>query len=117
MAPPSPRYRARCRVVLLLALAALLGHVCALEGTHAHPPFESSSAGSADTHAAGSVAIHEASCDGLKPTSTSPVLPPIGSRPLAVPHAAAAAPASAAGIVSAPARRSVLFVLHGALLI
>jgi hypothetical protein len=63
------------------------------------------------------VAIHEASCEGLKRTSTSPALRLIGGRPLALPDSAEAAPASAPGTTAAPVSRHALFVLHGALLI
>ena len=117
MALSSPGHRLMCQLVVLFALGTLLGHVCALEGGHAHPPHMASSASSADTHSGGSVAIHEGSCEGLKPTSTSSVLRLIGSRPLAVSYLVVAAPATAAGIVSAPVPRQALFVLHGAALL
>ena len=116
MAPRTPRHhRVPCRVLLLLVVAALLGHVCALEGGHAHPFHVASSAGAAHAESSGSVAAHEASCEGLKPTFASPVLRLIGSRLLAVSCLTVAAPATAAGMVSVPVPRHALFVLHGAL--
>jgi hypothetical protein len=105
------------RVVLWLAVTALLGHVCGLEGTHTHAPQVTSSASSADAHPAEAAAIHDASCEGLKPTSASPDAGVRSSQPHAVSDEAIAEPARAAQIASAPPRYHALFVLHGALLI
>ena len=106
------------RLVLWLAIATLLGHVCGLEGAHAHGPHVASWASSADAHSAEPMAIHDASCEGLRPTSTSlsPDVGFLGTQPLAVSDDTVAAPVRAARLASPPGRHA-LFVLHGALLI
>jgi hypothetical protein len=105
------------RIVLWLAVTMLLGHVCGLEGTRIHAPHVASWASSADAHPAEAEAIHDASCEGLKPTSVSPDVGFLGTQPHAASDDTIAAPARGVWTLSPPARRAPLFVLHGALLI
>jgi len=105
------------RIVLSLAVAALLGHVCGLEDEQLDARQAVSWAQSSTTQSGEAVASHGASCDGLKPTSTSPDVALPGTRPRGASEDAVAAPPGTAWMVFPPVRCHALFMLHRALLI
>src|SRR5512134_2507500 len=80
---PSDRLLAG-RGLLAVALATLLGHVCALEiastrGSVGHAP--SAAEGASHPHSGNDVAhVHAASCDGIRPTPTGFLLSQLDSR-------------------------------------
>jgi hypothetical protein len=106
------------RVVLVVALAALLGHVCALEIEAVHWPIEHTrSTETVPAHrGADTPDLHVASCDGVKPTSTGPLVSTIENRPM---PARLARIWSRAPLAAAPlfVPRPALFILHASLLI
>jgi hypothetical protein len=117
MVPWSPGHPLMCRLVVLFAVGALLGHVCALEPNHHHLANASASIGSAGPDAGEPVAMEDASCEGLKPASAWPVLRAIDSPPLSVPGRAVPGSVRAGRAASALVPRPPLFLLHAALLI
>jgi hypothetical protein len=106
-----------CRLVVLFAVATLLGHVCGLEPDHHHLADASVWIGSAASDVGGPVTIDEASCDSVKPTTVWPVIRPIDNQPLHVPGLAVPGSARAGWAQNVPVPRLRLFVLHAALLI
>ena len=108
-----------CRAVLVVALAALLGHVCALEIEAAHGPAEHArSTGAAPAHPGQEASdLHVASCDGIKPTSMGPLVSTVDSRPMATVRLARiwSRDPLAASSLSVP--RPALFILYASLLI
>jgi hypothetical protein len=72
---------------------------------------------SSNTQSGEAVASHGASCDGLKPTSTSPDVALPGTRPRGASEDPLAAPPGTAWMVFPPVRCHALFMLHRALLI
>jgi hypothetical protein len=117
MAPPSPGPRLMCRLVVLFAVATLLGHVCGLEPDHHHLADASAGIDSAGPDSGGPAAIDEASCDSVKPTTVWPVMRTIDNPPLPVPGLAVPGLVRAGRIADVPVPRLPLFVLHAALLI
>jgi hypothetical protein len=117
MAPPSPGPRLMCRLVVLFAVATLLGHVCGLEPDHHHLADASAWIGSAGPDSGGPVTIDEASCDSVKPTTVWPVIRPIDSQPLHVADLVVPGSARAGWAPNVPVPCLRLFVLHAALLI
>lgn len=108
-----------CRVVLVVALAALLGHVCALETDAAHGLAEHArSAGAAPEHQGPEASdLHVASCDGIKPTSMGPLVSTVDSRPMATVRLGRIWPRPFLGVSSLAVSRPPLFILHASLLI
>jgi hypothetical protein len=102
------------RIVLSLAVAALLGHVCGLEGEQVDARQAVSWAQSSNTQSGDAVARHGASCDGLKPTSTSPHVALPGTRPRGASEDPIAAPSGTAWMVFPPVRCHALFMVHRA---
>lgn len=117
MAPSSPGSALMCRLVVLFAVATLLGHVCGLEPDHHHPANASVSIGSAGPDSGEPVAIEDASCESLKPASAWPVMRAIDSPSLPVPGRAVQGLVRAEWASNVPVPRLPLFVLHAALLI
>ena len=117
MAPSSPGSARMCRLVVLFAVATLLGHVCGLEPDHHHPANASVSIGSAGPDSGEPVAIEDASCESLPPASAWPVMRAIDSPPLPVPGRAVQGLMRAEWASNVPVPRLPLFVLHAALLI
>jgi hypothetical protein len=116
MRPPSPRHGFVAAALLIVAIAAVLGHVCVLP-VHAHAvPVEGH--GSHDDETS-EQAVHAASCDALKTSSPAPsivlvpaTVPAIDVEPVSLKgHAFDAAP------VSAHPESPPLFLLHAAFLI
>ena len=103
----------------MVALAALLGHVCALETEAAHEPAEHArSTEAAPVHPGENAPdVHAASCDGIKPTSTGPLVSTVENRPMATVRLARiwARDPLAASPPSVP--RPALFILYASLLI
>jgi hypothetical protein len=104
------------RLVVLFAVATLLGHVCGLEPDH-YLVDASAWIGSAGPDSGGSVAIDEASCDSVKPTTVWPVIRPIDNQPVHVAGLVVPGSARAGWAPNVPVPRLRLFVLHAALLI
>jgi hypothetical protein len=103
---------------LSLAVTALLGHVCGVEGPHTHALQAVSSTTSADTHSEEAGGIHDASCEGLQPTPVSLDVGYLGGHLHAVSDNTVTVPTRGVWVLSPPAwRRPALFVLHSALLI
>jgi hypothetical protein len=108
-----------CRVVLVVALAALLGHVCALETEAAHGPAEHArSTAAAPAHPGGDASdLHVASCDGIKPTSMGPLVSAVDSRPVPTVPLGRIWSRPSPGASSLAVSRPALFILHASLLI
>jgi hypothetical protein len=116
MRPPAPHHGFVATALLILAIVAVLGHICVLP-VHAHAvPVEGHSShddGGSDN------SVHTASCDALKTASATPsivlvptTVPAINVEPVSLKgHAFDAAP------VSAHPASPPLFLLHAALLI
>ena len=117
MAPSSPGPRLVCRLVVLFAVATLLGHVCGLDPDHHHLADASAWIDSAGPDSGRPVAIDEASCESLKSASAWPVMRAVDSRPFPVPGLAARGSASGGRAADVPIPRLPLFVLYAALLI
>jgi hypothetical protein len=105
------------RLVVLFAVATLLGHVCGLEPDHHHLADASAWIGSAGPDSGRSMTIDEASCDSVKPTAVWPVIRPIDSQPPYVPDLVVPGSARAGWAPNVQVPRLRLFVLHAALLI
>ena len=109
------------RGLLVVALAALLGHVCALEiasthGSVGHAP--SAAEGASHPHSGNDVPhVHAASCDGIRPTPTGFLLSLADSRPMTTVHLAPGGSWLPRAASSLPVSRSRLFILHASLLI
>jgi hypothetical protein len=119
MAPSSPGYALMGRVVVLFAVATLLGHVCGLEPGHHHQADASTGIGSPGPDSGGPVAIDGASCESLKPAAgwPGPVVRAIDSQPLHVPDLVEPGSTRGGWAPNVPVPRLRLFVLHAALLI
>jgi len=106
------------RVLLLVALAALLGHVCALESGAAHGAIaEALSTRAPHTDPGGEdPALHLASCDGVKPTSMAPLVSAVESGPMATVRPARIWSRPLVGAWPLPVPRAALFLLHASLL-
>jgi hypothetical protein len=107
------------RGLLLVALTALLGHVCALETEAAHGPAEHArSTEGVPTHPGGDAHdVHVASCDGIKPTTMGPLVSTVHSRPMATVRLGRILPRPSRGASSLAVSRPALFILHASLLI
>ena len=107
------------RVLLPVALAALLGHVCALEPGAAHGPTEDAlSTRAPHTDPGGEdPALHVASCEGVRPTSMAPLVSAIESEPMATGRLARIWSRPPLGASPLPVPRPALFLLHASLLI
>jgi hypothetical protein len=107
------------RGFLAVALAALLGHVCALEiasahGSVGHAP--AAAEGASHPHSGNDVPhVHTASCDGIRPTSTGFLLSLPDSGPMTtvrVTRSGSYLPREASSLPVSPAQ---LFILHASL--
>ncbi len=107
------------RGVLVVALAALLGHVCALESEAAHGPAEHAPPTGAVPARPGPEAstLHGASCDGIKPTLMAPLVSTVDSRPMATVRLGRIWSRPSLGVSSLAVSRPALFILHASLLI
>jgi hypothetical protein len=117
MTPSSPGRWLMGRLVMMFAVATLLGHVCTRDPAHHHRAEASVGIGSAGPDSGGPVVIDEASCESLKPASAWPVMRAIDSGPLPVSGLAVPGSARAGQAATVPVPRLPLFVLHAALLI
>ena len=109
------------RGLLAVALATLLGHVCALEitsaqgpGGHARPAAAAAphpDSGDEVPH------VHAASCDGIRPSSAGLLLSLADSRPITPVRLTRDASWLPRVASSLPVSRSRLFILHASLLI
>lgn len=106
-----------CRLVVLFAVATLLGHVCGLEPDHHHLADATAWISPAGFDSGGAVTIDEASCDSVKPTTVWPVIRPIDSQSLHVVDLVVPGSARAGWAPNVSVPRLPLFVLHAALLI
>ena len=107
------------RGILVVALAALLGHICApdIEGTHGPAGHVRSTGATHSGSPKDAPDVHGASCDGIKPTTMGPVVSTVESRPTA--------PIDLGQTWSRPSLRTsclevsrpALFILHASLLI
>ena len=109
----------RSRVVLVVALAALLGHVCALETETAHGSAEHARSTDAVPGHSGEAPpdVHAASCDGIKPTSMGPLVSTVHSQPMATVRLGRIWSRQSPGAASLTISRPALFILHASLLI
>jgi hypothetical protein len=109
----------RYRVVLVVALAALLGHVCALETETAHGSVAHARSTDAVPGHSGEDApdVHAASCDGIKPISMGPLISTVHSQPMARVRLGRIWSRQSLGASSFAVSRPALFILHGSLLI
>ena len=107
------------RVVLVVALACLLGHVCALETEAAHGPVgHTRSTFSAAAHPGREASdLHAASCDGIKPTSMGPLVSTVDNRPMTTVRRGRIWSRSSLGVSFFAVSRPALFILHASLLI
>ena len=109
----------RCRVFLLVALVALLAHVCALETEAAHGSIEH--ARSTDARPVHSEQhdsdVHAASCDGIRPTSMGPLVSTVHSQPLATARLEWMQSRESRPALFLAVSRPALFILHASLLI
>ena len=103
----------------MVALAALLAHVCALETEAAHGPAEHArSTGAVPAHPGPDASdLHAASCDGIKPTSMGPLVSTVDSRPMATVRLGRIWSRPSLGVSSFAVSRPALFILHASLLI
>jgi hypothetical protein len=103
----------------VVALAVLLGHVCALEIEAAHAPAEHArSMGAIPAHAEDNAPdVHAASCDGIKPTSMGPLVSAVDSRPVPTVPLGRIWSRPSPGASSLAVSRPALFILHASLLI
>lgn len=100
--------------LLIIAIIAVLGHVCVLPG-HVHPaPVEGH--GSHDTAPVNDSA-HAASCDALKSASASPLMVPVATWTSVVAVAPDSLRLPQAAFRPAHGESLPLFLLHAALLI
>ena len=111
--------RPRCRVFLVVALAALLGHVCALETEAVHESAEHARSTDPMPGHSGQDApdVHAASCDGTKPSSMGPLVATVHSRPMATVRLGRIWSRQSFGASSLAVSRPALFILHASLLI
>ena len=109
----------RYRAVQVVALAALLGHVCALETEAAHGSAEHARSMEAVPVHSGEDApdVHVASCDGIKPTSMGPLVSTVHSQPMATVRLGRIWSRLAPGASSLAVSRPAVFILHASLLI
>ena len=107
------------RGLLVVALAALLGHVCALETEAAHgPAAHARSTEAAPVHPGEDAPdVHAASCDGIKPTSTGSLVSTVENRPMATVRLARIWPRDPLAASSLSVPRPALFILYASLLI
>ena len=107
------------RGILVVALAALLGHVCAFETEAIHrPAMHARSTGTAHSDSAKDAPdVHAASCDGIKPTATGPLVSTLESRPMAPIGLSETWSRPVLGASSLDVSHPALFILHGSLLI
>jgi hypothetical protein len=107
------------RGLLVVALAALLGHVCALEPEAAHgPAAPARSTEAAPVHPGEDAPdVHAASCDGIKPTSTGPLVSTLENPPTATVRLARIWSRDPLAASSPSVPRPALFILYGSLLI
>jgi hypothetical protein len=108
-----------CRGLLVVALAALLGHVCALETEAVHGPVERApSADATPTHSGHDAPdVHAASCDGIKPAAMGLLVSTADSGRMATARSGRIWSRSVPGVSSVAGSRPALFILHGSLLI
>jgi hypothetical protein len=108
-----------CRAILVVALATLLGHVCALESEAAHGPAEHARSTGATPAYPGDDApdVHAASCDGIKPASMASLVWMADSRPMATVRLGRMWSRPSLWVSSFAVSRPVLFILHASLLI
>ena len=106
-------------MVLGVALAVLLGHVCALETEAAHGSAAHARSTAAVPVHSGEDApdVHAASCDGIKPTSMGPLVSTVHSRPMATVHLGRIWSRPSRGVSTLAVSRPALFILHASLLI
>jgi len=104
-------------VLVLCALAAVLGHVCATDVSGHAAAATALAAGPVNPLPSHHSAIHAASCDGLKPGSVGPASPSLESRPVAGLLALSAPRSQGAPPACRRAPGPPLFVLHAALLV
>jgi hypothetical protein len=105
--------------LLVVALATLLGHVCALEPEAAHGPAALARSTEAPPEHSGEDApdVHAASCDGIKPTSTGPLVSTVENPRMASVRLARIRPRDALAASSLSVQRPALFILYASLLI
>lgn len=104
---------------LLVALAALLAHICALEteATHgSHEPARTTDGLPVHSEEDGSD-VHAASCDGIRPTSMGPLVSTVHSRPIATVRLEWMWSRESRPALFFAASRPALFILHASLLI
>jgi hypothetical protein len=108
-------------LVVAIALAATLGHICVLPGhTHAAPVAESHDhdAAAHDHHDVPADAVHAASCDVLRPATIVPAPPVLAAMVmLVVPTRSARALVHRAIDTPPPTASPPLYLAHRALLI
>ena len=104
---------------LLVAMVALLAHVCALETEAAHGSHEHTR--STDTLPVHSEQdgsdVHAASCDGIRPTSMGPLVSTVHSQPMATVRLECMWSRESRPTLFLAASRPALFILHASLLI
>jgi len=103
----------------VVALAALLGHVCIRETEAAHgPTAHARSPEAAPVHPAEDARdVHATSCDGIKPASTGPLVSTVEDRPMATVRLARIWPRDPLAASSFSVPRPALFILYASLLI
>jgi hypothetical protein len=109
----------RYRVLLVVALAVLLGHVCAPETGAVHGSAEHARSTDAVPVHSGEAApdVHAASCDGIKPTPMGPLVSTVHSRPMTIGHLGQIWSRQTLGASSLAVTRPALFMLHASLLL
>ena len=105
--------------MLLVALAALLAHVCSLETEAAHGFNEHAwSTDALPVHSEEDHAdVHAASCEGIRPTSMGPLVSTVHSQPMATVRLERMWSLESSPAFFVAASRPALFILHASLLI
>ena len=105
------------RVVVLCALVALLGHVCALDAGDDHRPERAQRAGPVHPWSGEYAASDPASCDGLNPTSLGPAASALENRPVGGLGVAGTPSSRIAPPPCQPVPGRTLYLAHRALLL
>jgi hypothetical protein len=108
-----------CRGILVVALAALLGHICApeIEGAHGPAGHARSTGATHSDSQKDAPDVHGASCDGIKPTTMGPLVSTVESRPIAPIDLGQTWSRPSLGTSFLEVSRPALFILHASLLI